>query len=580
LILLMIKRIVSCCVLALLVSLPTRAAGTDTIVIMPFENVSGRAEYNWIGESFAATLADLLDKPGLVAIRPDERNVAYKQEGLPPTAILTRATMIKIAERAGANLVVMGTYRISDQRERDKKDEPPPVTAPEVQVVQDPAEKKIERTISITARVVDIREGRLVGEFNIGGDLLEMQRLQGSLAYEILYKHNPALPFSRDQFITQASQAPVGAFENYIKGTLTRDRDARIGFLDKAIKDFSEKTKGQYSAAIFELGRVHYESNDYKEAVPLLEKIGDKDPRYDEAQFYLAVAANALGQPDKALPILKNLAPRLPLYEVYNNIGALHIKQKQYAEAINHLKPAVEAAPRDTDALFNLGYAYFLAKDYANAIATLKTEVERRPSDGEAFYVLSKAHAAASDAAAATAAADQAKKLLQAFAQWETKGMPDVARIKTTFSKANYYRYKRDQDERVNASTVATSQTPQVDQMLEAARTAFHAGRDEEALSLLSKHLQAAPQSHDAHLLMGRVYERRGDFDRAVNALKAAVFWNPKLVAAHVLLGRISILKNDCPTARGSLDKALQIDTSDQDAQALKRLVEQKCPQG
>ena len=40
---------------------------------------------------------DLLDKPGLVGVRPDERNVAYKQEGLPPTAILTRATMIKIA---------------------------------------------------------------------------------------------------------------------------------------------------------------------------------------------------------------------------------------------------------------------------------------------------------------------------------------------------------------------------------------------------------------------------------------------------------------------------------------------------
>lgn len=90
-----------------------RAAATDTIVVMPFENLSGRAEYNWVGESFAASLSDLLDKPGLVAIRSDERNVAFKQEGLPATAILTRATMIKIAERAGANLVVMGTYRLN-----------------------------------------------------------------------------------------------------------------------------------------------------------------------------------------------------------------------------------------------------------------------------------------------------------------------------------------------------------------------------------------------------------------------------------------------------------------------------------
>src|SRR6185295_15892341 len=160
------------------------AAATDTIVTMPFENLSGRVEYNWVGESFAATLADLLDKPGLVAIRPDERNVAYKQEGLPPTAILTRATMIKIAERAGANLVVMGTYRIAGEGR--------------------------ESTITITARVVDIREGRLVGrEVSRGGPLLDLQKLQGDLAYEILYQHNPALPYSRDQVVTQATLAPI-----------------------------------------------------------------------------------------------------------------------------------------------------------------------------------------------------------------------------------------------------------------------------------------------------------------------------------------------------------------------------------
>ncbi|HKY06540.1 MAG TPA: hypothetical protein VJQ56_16700, partial [Blastocatellia bacterium] len=121
---------------------PTTAASA-TIVAMPFENVSGRPEYNWIGESFAATLADLLDKPSLVAIRSDERNVAYKQEGLPPTAILTRATMIKIAERAGANLVIMGTYRITVEDQ-----------AGQAEGAQ--ANQKSGRRITITVRVIDI----------------------------------------------------------------------------------------------------------------------------------------------------------------------------------------------------------------------------------------------------------------------------------------------------------------------------------------------------------------------------------------------------------------------------------------
>jgi tetratricopeptide (TPR) repeat protein len=548
----MIKLVASAILSILLLSPTAKPATADTIVTMPFENVSGRAEYNWVGESFAAALSDLLDKPGLVGIRPDERNVAYKQEGLPPSAILTRATMIKIAERAGANLVVMGTYRIAGEG-RDS-------------------------TIAISARVIDIREGRLVGkEYNRGGPLVDLQKLQGDLAYEILYQHNQALPYSRDQIVFDATQAPIGAFENFIKGTLTRDRDARVGFLERAIKEFTEKSKGKYIPAIFELGRLHLEAGEYKEAAEELAMVTEKDPRYDEARFYVGVAQNALGQTEKALETSQSLAGRLPLFEVYNNIGALMLKLKRYPDAISHLKPAVDAAPRDTDTLFNLGYAYFLLKDNAQAAATLKDETRQRPSDGEAFYILSKALAATGDQTGASQASDQAKKLLPAFAQWETKGIPGIARIKTSFSKINYYRFKREQDERLNSQTAVSSLAPQVEQLFETARNAFLAGRDEDALASLGKLLQSAPQNYDAHLLMGRIYERRGDFERATNALKAAVFWNPKLGPAHVLLGRIAVLKNDCGAAQVSATRALQIDSNDQDAQALQRLIQQKC---
>ncbi|HEU4386315.1 MAG TPA: tetratricopeptide repeat protein [Blastocatellia bacterium] len=531
------------------------AAGLDpgnypAIVTMPFENLSGRPEYNWLGEGFASALADLLDKPGLLGISPDERDVAYRQEGLPPTAILTRATMIKIAERSGANLVVMGNYRISG----DGRDS----------------------TVAINARVVDLREGRLVGrEHSYGGPILDVQRLIGELAYEILYQQNPALSFSREQIVWQAAQPPIGAFESYIKGKLTRDPEARAAFLDKAIKEYADKGKGSYAAAIFELGRTRYQAGEFAPAIDQLEKIDERDPRFPETLFYIGAARDSLGQTDKALEAFVRLAPILPLFEVYNNIGVLHIKKKNYAEAVSHLKPAVEAAPRDTDTLFNLGYASFLAGDFKSAEASLQREIERRPSDGEAFYLLSKSLANTGDRAKATEAADQAKKLLSAFAQWETKGIPQVGRIKTSFSMANYYRYKRDK-----ATESANGlQAPENEQLLASARAAFFAGRDEDALAALGKLLQISPQSYDAHLLMGRLYERRGDFERAANSLKAAVFWNPRLVAAQVLLGRIAVLKNDCKAAESSVSKALQLDQNDQDAQALKRLVEQKCKQ-
>ena len=336
----------------------------------------------------------------------------------------------------------------------------------------------------------------------------------------------------------------------------------------------------KYTAAIFELGRIRFEAAEYKEALEQLNLVNDKNPRYDEAQFYVGVAQDALGQTEQSLATLKKLAARLPLFEVYNNIGVLLIKQKQYKDAVEHLKPAAEAAPRDADTLFNLGYAFFLAGDNANAVKTLRNETKQKATDGEAFYVLSKTLTAENDAAGATAASDQAKKLLPSFAQWETKGMPPLARVKSSFSKINYYRYKREQDERLNPQTQITGQPVQSEQLFDTARTAFNSGRDADALTALGKLLQSSPQNSEAHLLMGRVYERKGDFERATNALKAALFWNPRLGPAHVLLGRIAVLKNDCATAQSSADKALQIDANDQDAQALKRLIEQKCREG
>ena len=66
--------------------------------------------------------------------------------------------------------------------------------------------------------------------------------------------------------------------------------------------------------------------------------------------------------------------------------------------------------------------------------------------------------------------------------------MPQVGRMKTTFSKINYYRYKREQDERLNGQASVSGLTPQADQLLESARNAFQQGRNEDALANTARH--------------------------------------------------------------------------------------------
>jgi tetratricopeptide (TPR) repeat protein len=540
---------------------PAHAAPADTVLAFPFENVSKRAEYNWIGESFSEMLSELVDARGFTSVRPDERNLAYEREKLPPTAILTRATSIKVGERAGADMIIVGTYRVDG----DKNSE----------------------TLTATARLIDIREGRIVGnEFNRGGQLKDLQRIQGELAYDILFKRNPALPFSRDQFINDASRIPTEAFSDFMKAILTSDRQNKIAFLERAVDTYAKKAQGAFTQAVFELGRIYYLDNDWDDTIKWLARVESTYPRSNEAAFYLGVAYLNTKKTDKAVETLAALVPRMPLFEVYNNAGVAYLRAGRMEDAITYLKPAAAAATRDADTQFNYGYALWLKNDFAGVVAQMENTLKRKATDGEAFYLLAKANERLGKQTEAAAALDQAKRHLASFAQWETKRqIPDLARVKTRFSKTAYYRLQNDARDAESASTsvrtggasAAAGGASAVDEALQRARDHFAANRDREALDELARILQVRPDSYEAHFLRGRVYERRGEYDKGLEALKAATFWNPRLLQAYVILGRIHVLQKNCAEAQSASTKALQIDPTSSEAVALKRLVESKC---
>src|SRR5438045_8980498 len=79
----------------------------DVLMVLPVATTSNRAEYNWVGESFADALAELLNRPGLIVVSSDERDLAYQSLHLPETVIPSRATAIKLARQAKASLIVI-----------------------------------------------------------------------------------------------------------------------------------------------------------------------------------------------------------------------------------------------------------------------------------------------------------------------------------------------------------------------------------------------------------------------------------------------------------------------------------------
>ena len=81
----------------------TAPTGTDTVLILPFENTSQRAEFNWVGESFADSLSDLLKVPSLNVVSNDERKIIQQRLRVPLTSLPSLATSLKLAREGDGN---------------------------------------------------------------------------------------------------------------------------------------------------------------------------------------------------------------------------------------------------------------------------------------------------------------------------------------------------------------------------------------------------------------------------------------------------------------------------------------------
>src|SRR6266550_2497106 len=303
------------------------ASGSDVVMVLPFENTSNRPEYNWVGESFADSLADLLTKPGLLVVTSDEREIAYQRLRLPETVIPSRATAIKLAREAKASLIVIGTYSVIPA-ESDKSDNAKP----------EKDKSSAEAYVQLTARVIKVNEGRTLGQmfdggwatrqFDFGGPLTTLQNIQGHLAYHILYQRDKALPFSQNQLVQEATKVPQRAFEAYVKGVQLAERDEkRVNYLKNALRFYADANGGAiYTQAAFELGRYYMLDGKWKDATEYFTMLQKKDAHYAEAAFYAGLGYAKMGNFGRALAALVPLAPDVPLIGIYNNAGAVAVQ--------------------------------------------------------------------------------------------------------------------------------------------------------------------------------------------------------------------------------------------------------------
>ena len=567
---------------------------TDLVLVLPFENTSGKAEFNWVGESFADALSDLLKVPSLNVVSNEERKIIQQRLRVPLSTLPSLATSLKLARDSGATLLVSGRYTIV------------------------PAGTDTAATINVTSKIIRVNEGRFMSEvidgrqitreINLNDALGNLQTMQGQIAFQILHQRDKNLPYSQNQLIEAANKVPAKAFEAYIKGLLTPSPEARENYFKNASRLFGEASAGgSYSEADIELGHLYLGQRKFSDAISSFEKVvsasqkcRDKakadnkpaqcsDENYAEASFYIGLIFWQQGNFESALATLRPLTDDLKLTTVYNALGAIAVQasraeKKNPAKAaalLNEgselLKKASDSSPDDPNVRFNYGMALFQMENMVEAAANLRSSIAANPRDGEAYYLLAKALETLKDATAADIN-NQAQRFLtdnNRYAKLETewlksKTISDISLRVNQPARKDFVAVVLSR----KPTTNTTAQISEAESLLGLARTLIKNGNDDEAMTTLRRVLASEPMSSESYLLLGKINLRRGDIDLAISQFKTAIFWDNRLVEAHVSLGKIYVEKGDCLQAKNYAASAIEIGGENQDALALQRLSE------
>ena len=496
-------------------------APSARILVMPFvvetsATGSAAAATRWLGEAASTLLEDELAAQGFGALSRENRVAVFDRLHLPMSSELTRATMIRVAELAGASEVAFGTVRL-------------------------------DTDLSVRVRTIRLDTGQLMPDVTDRAALADIFGLFHRVATSVGQRTGRAPVASRGPVPVM----PLPALENYIKGLMAATPAAQQRFLESSMGQAPRD--GRVLTALWDL---YADQGLHEKGLAVASAVPSDSMQYRRARFDVALSLIELKRYDAAAKELAALHAQQPSSAVSNALGIVELRRAALPGSATKAAPLFERAateaPGETDYVFNLGYAYALAGDSARALTSLREAVRFDAADGDAHLVMAAMLGASGRSAESQRELDLARLLGTTLETAPTS----AARV-----PASLERLPTDLDDALLttpafASAANRDQKETAEFHLARARAMVEENRDREAIANLQRSIYLAPYQEEPHLLLGRIYERAGRTSDAIDELKVAI-WCRDTAAARIALGRVYVTSGDKDAARKEFERAL-----------------------
>ncbi len=500
-------------------------------MVMPFENQSSSPGLEWISEAFPEVLSQRMGSPRLYIVSRDDRNHAFDQSGIPLAVLPSRASIYRVAEQMDADYVVLGSYGYDGT------------------------------TFSATAQLLDMKKLHLYAPVTSSGPLTNLIDLQTMLAWQLLQQMPLPPQVSRDQFLKASPPIRLDAFENYIRGVMATSELQKIHYFREAVK-----LNPNYTLAILQLGKTYYNNHEYESAAVWFNRVPKTDPTAGEANFLLGMSEFYRGNFDKAYAAFSYLATRLPLTEVYNNLGVVDARRGRRASAVEYFSKASNADPNDGDYRFNLAVALFKNGDSAAAGRQLRDELQQRPTDGEAKSLLDMINRGVMPPPPPAPNSPAGSNALLTSSQLHIP----LERIKRNYDETSYRQLEMEINNFDEARLAKTDGHTRSAYYVDRGKELLGRNMPDQAEAQFRSAISTDNGNAAAHAELAMILERKGDVSNARTEAETSVRLKPN-VDGLLVLARLDLKQNQVPAAMAEVNRALALEPGNAPAASLKR---------
>lgn len=519
-------------------SSPTQNMMGMTLVVIPFENISSTPGLEWLGESFPEAFHEQLNSPVLYVSSRSDRLRAYDRQGIPAGVHPSRATLYRLAEQMDVDYVVLGSYSYDGAH------------------------------LTATVQLLNMRAPKLTPPVTESGPLADLGALQSALAWDLIHQIRSDYSVPKDKYVANAASLRLDAQEDYVRGMLATSIEEKVQHYRDAVR-----LNPDYRQAWLELGKTYYTEHSYEPAMAALGQVlrsssipgsisGTTSGTMSgalarEANFYFGLSAYAHGDFAKAESAFEFVAARLPLAEVYNNLGVVVARRSQ-RKASEYFARAIQNDPSDPDYHFNMGVALAETGDHPGATRELRATLDHRPNDAEARTLLESQTAVASGIVPASS----------------TAKIP-IERIKRNYEEDAFRQMTTQMGSWAEQRFMRSDPKAHARFHVELGKELMDHGFSSEAEEEFEHAATVDPSSTAPLTALAEDYEASGDASKARAEAEASLRIRES-AEAYLVLARLDLKENRTEAASQDINRVLQMEPGNQSGLEMKRTLAAK----